>query len=213
MDEQKVAVTSVRSAGHDGVAVTIETPSGFSAQPGQFVKLSATVAGDDVSRIYTISSPTVTDTFETTVAVDDDGTLGPWLADASGGETVHVTGPFGDAYYDDEKRAVILAGGPGIGPAIAIAERVVADGGTAAIIYQDEHPFHTDRLAALEGPDATVSIVHPSENLTPLVRDVLTGDPTEQVFVYGFSEFVDAASSAIEESGNLVKEAKMENFG
>jgi 3-phenylpropionate/trans-cinnamate dioxygenase ferredoxin reductase subunit len=213
MEEQQVSIRDVRSVGPGGIAVTFETPSGFSAQPGQFVKLSASIDGEDVSRIYTISSPTVAETFETTVEVDEDGTLGPWLANATGGETLHVTGPFGDAHYEGEDRVVVLAGGPGIGPAIAIAERAVADDGTAAIVYQDERPFHRDRLDALEGPAATVTITGPQEDLLTPVGDVVTDDPAAQVFVYGFSDFVDAASTALEDCGRPVDDAKIESFG
>jgi 3-phenylpropionate/trans-cinnamate dioxygenase ferredoxin reductase subunit len=39
------------------------------------------------------------------------------------------------------------------------------------------------------------------------------GDDGEQLFVYGFADFLDAATSAIEASGVDPDDAKVENFG
>jgi ferredoxin-NADP reductase len=57
MDPTDTRVTAVRQVGPDAVALDLETPDGFEARPGQFVKLTATVAGEEESRFYTISSP------------------------------------------------------------------------------------------------------------------------------------------------------------
>jgi 3-phenylpropionate/trans-cinnamate dioxygenase ferredoxin reductase subunit len=114
--------------------------------------------------VYTISSPDVHDTFEITIEVDPEGTLTPWLADADPGTTVRVLGPFGNAYYEGESEVFVLAGGPGIGPAIAIAERVAGNGGRPTVIYRDEAPFHRDRFQELDKNGASVTILDPESH-------------------------------------------------
>jgi cytochrome-b5 reductase len=179
------------------------------------VKLTATVEGEDVSRFYTISSPDVDDTFEITVGYDPDegGPFSEYLLAIEAGDEVTLAGPFGTDYYEDEPRVVVLAGGPGIGPAVGIAERALADGGEAAVVYLDDQPLHEDRLAALSGAGADVFVLNDEAAVTDAVADVLTAADGEQVFVYGFADFLDRAEAAIEAAGGAYDAAKVENFG
>jgi cytochrome-b5 reductase len=215
MDQTPVRVAAVRDCGPDAVAIEFETPAGFDARPGQFVKLTATVEGEDVSRFYTISSPDVEDTFETTVGYDPDegGPFSEYLLAIEAGDEVTLAGPFGNDYYEDEPRVVILAGGPGIGPAVGIAERAIADGGEAAVVYLDEAPLHEDRLATLSSAGGEVFVLNEEAAVTDAVADVLTGADGEQVFVYGFADFLETAETAIEAAGGAYDAAKVENFG
>ena len=211
MDERSLTVTAVRTVGPDAVAIDVETPDGFSAQPGQFVKLTLDVDGEDESRFYTISSPDVDGGFEMTVGIDPDGAVAPHLADLEAGDTVRISGPFGSDYYEGEARAVLLAGGPGIGPAIGIAERALADGNEAAVVYQDEAPIHEDRLDALREAGALVRVLDGDADLTDAVAEA-TGEGG-QVFIYGFADFLDDATAALEVAGVDTDDAKVENFG
>lgn len=215
MEETAVRVAAVRDCGPDAVAIEFDTPDGFDARPGQFVKLTATVEGEDVSRFYTISSPDVEGTFETTVGYDPDegGAFSEYLLAIEAGDEVTLAGPFGNDYYEDEPRVVVLAGGPGIGPAVGIAERALADGGEAAVVYLDEAPLHEDRLAALSAGGADVFVLADEGGVADAVADSLTGGEGEQVFVYGFADFLDVASDAIEAAGGDPEESKTENFG
>ena len=208
-----VTVTGTEAVGPDTFAISFETPEGFEAQPGQFVKLSAEVDGESYARFYTISSPDTIDSFETTIAVDPDesGPFSEHLAALAAGDGIEMSGPFGSDYYEGESRVVVLAGGPGIGPAIGIGERVVDDGGELAIVYQDAEPAHEDRLAALDAAGASVAITDGS--IGEAVDAAVTGRDDEQVFVYGFADFVDEASAAIEAAGGDPEAAKVENFG
>jgi ferredoxin-NADP reductase len=213
MEPTDVNVAAVREVGPDAVALDLDTPAAFDASPGQFVKLAGTLDGEQESRFYTVSSPDVTDTFEVTVEVDPEGTLGPWLADRTAGDAVTMTGPFGNQYYQGEPRAVVLAGGPGVGPAVGIAERALVDGNEAAVVYVDESPIHEDRLAALAAAGADVYVLDDDEGMADAVADVLTGGAGEQVFVYGFADFLDDATAAIDAAGGDAGAAKVENFG
>jgi 3-phenylpropionate/trans-cinnamate dioxygenase ferredoxin reductase subunit len=214
MDQQPLTVTAVESVGPNSVAIHFETPADFAANPGQFVKLTLETDEGEESRFYTISSPDVEDTFEITVEIDPEGAVGPLLDDLEAGDAVRVAGPFGSSYYEGEARVVVLAGGPGVGPAIGIGERAIADGNDAAVVYRDSDPIHQDRLEALSEAGAFVRVVAGEEDLTDSVADALdsAGDGA-QVFVYGFADFLDAATSAIEAAGGEPDAAKVENFG
>lgn len=214
MDQTPLVVAAVSAAGPDAIAIAFETPDEFEARPGQFVKLTLDVDGETESRFYTISSPDVEDTFEVTVEIDPDGAVGPLLDDLEAGDEVVVSGPFGNAYYEDEPSVVVLAGGPGVGPAIGIGERALADGGQAAVVYRDDEPIHTERLDALEAAGAFVRVLDSEADLTDDVAaaiDAVGGDP--QLFVYGFADFLDVATDAIGAAGADPDTAKVENFG
>lgn len=213
MEDVATTVESVRSIGSNGVAVELAAPGPFDANPGQFVNVTADVDGETVSRVYTISSPEVSNTFEVTVEVDPEGTFTPWLADASAGTGVEISGPYGNAHYEGEDRVVIVAGGPGVGPAVAIGERVVAEGGDVTIVYRDQNPFHEDRLSHLADQGATVTFLTPDDDLSTAVDDAVDGVADAQVFVYGFDAFVSTVRDAIEAAGSNWDAAKVENFG
>ena len=215
MDATETTVAAVRDAGPDALAFDLETPPGFEAVPGQFVRLTATVDGESESRFYTVSSPNTVGTFEFTVGFDSDeaGPFSEYLRGVEAGDTVTVAGPFGDEYYEGESRVVVLAGGPGIGPAVAIAERALGEGNEAAVVYRDDAPAHEDRLAAIAAAGADVFVLNSDEPLSDAVSAALTGADGEQTFVYGFADFLADAETAIEAAGGDPEAAKAENFG
>jgi 3-phenylpropionate/trans-cinnamate dioxygenase ferredoxin reductase subunit len=210
MDGTEVAVRSVETVGADTIALTLETPEGFDARPGQFVQLGATVDGEQITRHYTLSSPDSDGTFEVTVEIDPEGSLSPYLADLEPGATVAVAGPFGNAFYEDEESVVVIAGGPGIGPAVGIGERASANGGTITIVYEDAEPAHEDRLTALAEAGETVAIT--DDMNSEEVLDLLA-DAHGQTFIYGFADFLDRATAALDAANLDAEDAKTENFG
>jgi len=211
MDQTAVTVAAVNDVGTDAIAVEFETPADFSAQPGQFVKLIATVDGEEYPRFYTISSPDVEGTFEMTIEIDPEGEVTPRLQTLAPGDELTLSGPYGDAYYEGEQRVLVLAGGPGIGPAVGIAERAIAEGGEATIVYRDDDPIHEDRLAELGSRGVGVELLTPADTLDDAVADAFTQDT--QVFVYGFADFLDDATDALEAADADPEAAKVENFG
>jgi cytochrome-b5 reductase len=213
-----VAAVSVHGVGPDTVAIEFETPSDFAAMPGQFVKLSGTVDGEAYSRFYTLSSPDVEGTFEVTVGVSaESGPFSRHLAGLEAGDELELQGPFGSNHYEGESRVVVLAGGPGVGPAVGIGERALGDGHDVAVVYLDDAPAHTTRLEELAAMGATVVMDDADADLTVHLRDVLFGDDgddaaDEQLFVYGFADFVDRATDALAAVG-YTGDTKVENFG
>lgn len=208
-----VTVTTVKDVAPDTVAIRFESPAGFRAAPGQFVRLEGTVDGEEYARFYTLSSPDVEGTFETTVGIDpnEGGPFSEALAALAPGDELDMSGPFGSAHYEGEPRVVVLAGGPGIGPAVGIGERALADGNDVAIVYRDEEPAHRDRLNALRDRGADIAVTDGS--IEGHVGDAVTGADSEQVFIYGFEGFVTEARAAIAAAGGDPSAAKVENFG
>lgn len=213
MDPTDTAVVAVRDVGPDAVALNIETPDGFDAKPGQFIKLSAIVDGEEESRFYTISSADVDGDFELTVSYDPEegGQFSDYLINIAAGDTVTVAGPFGSDFYEGEERVLVLAGGPGVGPAVGIAEAALADGHEVAVVYLDESPMHEQRLAEVSAAGGQVFLVADDAAVEEAVADVYTSD--QQLFVYGFADFLDTATAAVEAAGGTTETAKIENFG
>lgn len=208
MDGTEVEIAALSEVGPGTVAVEVKTPPGFDARPGQFLQVRGTVDGEVVTRHYTVSSPRVTDTLQFTVGVDPEGDLSPWLADRSVGETIEIDGPFGRVYYDDERRVVVLASGPGIGAALAVAERALMEGNDAALVYLTDAAVHERRLSGLAVAGAEVYLVG-----EPRFLDAVAAAGEGQIFVYGFAPFVETAEAAIAAAGGDPAEAKVENFG
>src|SRR5699024_10690330 len=129
MDATSTSVAGVRDIGSNAVALDIESPPDFDAVPGHFLKVTLAVDDERRSRFYTPASPAVGDTFEITVAVEPGGEMGPHLAALEPGDEIEIAGPLGNAHYEGESSVAVLASGPGIGPAVGLAERVLDEGG------------------------------------------------------------------------------------
>mgnify|MGYP002761672748 FL=1 len=123
-----------------------------------------------------------------------------------------MSGPFGAEYYEAEPRVVVLAGGPGVGPAVGIGERAIADDNAVHIVYRATEPVHETRLSALDAAGGTVTITD-ADGFPAAVDEAVTAAADEQVFVYGFDAFVTAATDAIAAAGGDPDAAKVENFG
>ncbi|MCU4752014.1 FAD-dependent oxidoreductase [Halobacteria archaeon AArc-curdl1] len=212
MDRTDVTVESVTEVGSSTIAIELESPAGFEALPGQFVLLRATPDDEEITRYYTLSSPTVEETFEITVGIDPEGELAPWLAELEAGDAVSIEGPYGKVAYEGDQDVVAVAGGPGVGPAVAIAEAANAAGHDAAVIYQDDEPAHVDRLEALEAAGCTTTLIDDGddESLEGAIETHLEGG---QFYVFGFEDFVTQVADAIEAAGGDADEALIENFG
>lgn len=212
MVDNSARITDVRDVGTDTVALDLEPTEALDALPGQFVLLRAEIDGTEEKSYYTISSPTVDTTFEVTASVGPDSTFSQWLAGRTPGDTVTVEGPYGNIAYDDEGNVVAIAGGPGIGPAIAIAERATRHGHDAAVIYKDDHRAHRTRLEAIADAGHVVRLFEQDEDdaLRSAIEDQLGNGTT---YVFGFSEFCDDVTAAIESAGGDSDEAHVESFG
>jgi len=218
MDEYEVVVAGVRDVGPDTVAIDVETPTGFSALPGQFVVVKAPVDGEVVDRYYTISSPDTEGTFELTVEIDPEGDVTPMLAALEAGDALAIAGPLGDVSYDDDGDVLVVAGGPGVGPAVAVAERARDRGHDVTLVYEDDAFAHEDRLDALADGGAEVVLLDEAEpdRETALV-DAIAGNADRATsggaYVYGFKEFCRTAREALADAGVDDDAVHVESFG
>jgi ferredoxin-NADP reductase len=169
--------------------------------------IRATVDGVEETGYYTISSPDTDGTMEVTVEYVPEGTLAPWLAERRPGDTIEVEGPFGDVRYTGEGSVVILAEGPGIGPAVGIAERARATDHDATVVFWGRDPPHRDRLDALETDGATVLLVESLDE----AADTLAAAGDATVYVFGFESFVRDAKTVAGAAG--VDTLRAESFG
>ncbi|MFH5801698.1 FAD-dependent oxidoreductase [Haladaptatus sp. CMAA 1911] len=199
-------ITRIEDVGEQTVAIEVETPTEFEAHPGQFVLVRATIDGEEETGYYTISSSDVEEVFEMTVAVDPDGTLGPWLGERTLGEEITVEGPFGDVRYTGDADALVFARGPGIGPAVGIGERARESGRDVTIVHGGNRPPHRKRLADLEERGATVVL---TEDLAGTVESVAAN----QTYVFGFQGFVEEVKDALVAAGVDLADVEIESFG
>lgn len=205
----ELEITRLEDVGDRTVAVEVETPADFEAYPGQFVLVRATIDGEEEETgYYTISSPHVEDTFEMTVAVEPDGTLGPWLAERTLDEAITVEGPFGDVTYEGAGDALVFARGPGVGPAVGIAERAVAAGRDATVVYGGTEPAHAERLDELE--ERGIALVLAEDVAAAVDSLEFAGVAT---YVFGFEGFVEETREALSSAGVDLDDVEIENFG
>lgn len=210
MDGVEVVIRSVTDVGPGSVAIEFETPSEFDGVPGQFVEVSARLEDEFIQRYFTLSSADVEDTFEITVGIDPDGTFSPWLANRESGDSVRISGPYGDVYYRGEDRIVVIAAGPGIGPAVGIGERAHLEDAAIAIVHPAGNTVHRERLQSLS--EAGASIYWAEGGLEDAVQEAINA-VGGTVYVYGFSPFVQDAIAAIEAAGYDPDDARVESFG
>jgi ferredoxin-NADP reductase len=208
-DMPEVSVENIEDIGTETIALTLNTPSDFEAYPGQFVLIRGEIDDKEESSYYTISSPTVNDTFEVTVAVDQsEGVLGPWLADHEVGDKITIEGPFGDIQYRGNGNVVVFAAGPGIGPAVGIAERAMDANNEAVLIYYGTDPAHSTRLETLseQGTDIVLT-----EDVDQEIDDELFASRT--VYIFGFDEFATHVRDVLTDNDIDLDKVEIENFG
>lgn len=204
----ELRITRLEDVGDRTAAIEVEAPADFEAYPGQFVLVRATIDGEEETGYYTISSPDVGERFELTVAADPDGTLGPWLVERTLGETITVEGPFGDIQYIDDGDALVFASGPGIGPAVGIAERARRLDHDVTIVYGGSQPPHEDRLTTLEEGGATVVL---SDDLETAVESLDLS--AVEIYAFGFQQFVEETKAALTRVGIDLDTVEIESFG
>lgn len=103
--------------------------------PGQYAKLQ--VPGTDQHRAYSFSAMAQADEASFLIRNVPNGLMSQFLKDvAQVGMALNLTGPFGSFYLRDIRRPVLmLAGGTGLAPFLAMLDKVLAVGGSA-------HPIH-----------------------------------------------------------------------
>jgi len=120
-----VAGVDVLSETSFGLRVTLDRPMGF--LPGQYVNVS--VPGAGVHRSYSFSSAPGATEASFLIRNLSGGVMSGYLAQATAGDRLELTGPMGAFYLRPVERPQLwLAGGTGLAPFLSMLEQLAAQG-------------------------------------------------------------------------------------
>lgn len=89
----------------------------FAFIPGQWVSFHEIIAGEPVTRAYSIASPPDGNRFDLCLNRVQDGRLSPHLFRMHAGDTIEMKGPFGNFVFREPPRdGILVATGTGIAP-------------------------------------------------------------------------------------------------
>jgi ferredoxin-NADP reductase len=216
--------------------LVLDVPEWPGHRAGQHVDLRLTAEdGYQAQRSYSIASAPEDERLALTVERLGDGEVSPYLVDdVRPGDQLEVRGPIGGYFVweaGDHDPVMLVAGGSGIVPLMAMIRHRDAAGGTApmrllaswrsldAAIYAAE----LDRRAGRDGFElaTTLTRAHPPGwngevgRVSPemLERLAWPADRQPLAFVCGPTGFVEAVAGALVELGHAPARVKTERFG
>jgi benzoate/toluate 1,2-dioxygenase reductase subunit len=151
----KVAAVDQLSPSTIRFSITLDKPDELDFLPGQYVNVK--VPGTDQTRSYSFSSAPGATQASFVVRNVPNGLMSTWLTDsAQPGDAISFAGPYGSFYLRAVQRPVLmLAGGTGIAPFLAMLDTLAAKGFThpVRLVYAvtNDHDLveldHLDRIA------------------------------------------------------------------
>jgi len=193
--------------------------------------------GYEAQRSYSIASAPGTESIELAVESLEDGEVSPYFHDvAKAGDTVEVRGPIGGHFVwrvDDGGPLLLVAGGSGIVPLMAIARHraAMAPATIALLIYSArtwEELVFRDELLSLQAHDPNFAVVIATTRGPrrrpddvdrrldqSLLRGILTkwGHAPSGVYVCGSNVFVEAVTSGLVLEDIPPERIRTERFG
>ena len=227
------------------VAVTAETESartiglvvpGWAGHlAGQHIDVKLTAEdGYSAQRSYSLSRPAEGDRVEVTVQELAGGEVSPYLVGMRPGELIELRGPIGGWFVwrptDDESRVLLVAGGSGIVPLMAmLRQRMLAGSAEFRLVYSVRTPadvYYAQELSRLARDHAwlQVTVIHtrvaaPGAGRAPgrigagdLVPDWRPGSDL-RVYVCGPAGFVESVTTALVGQGHHPTAIRTERFG
>jgi len=207
-------------------------------EAGQHVDVRLTAPdGYEAQRSYSIASAPGTESIELAVESLEDGEVSPYFHDiAKAGDTVEVRGPIGGHFVwraDDDGPLLLVAGGSGVVPLMAIARHraAMAPATIALLIYSArtwEDLVFRDELLSLQANDPSFAVViattrgprHRPDDVDrrldqSLLRGILTkwGHSPSSVYVCGSNVFVEAITSSLVLENIPPERIRTERFG
>lgn len=151
-------------------------------KPGQYLTFAFDIPGQPVAkRNYSVSAAPNGESYRISVKREAMGLASGWLHDQPVGTVLKVAAPAGDFFLDQApvRPVVLLSGGVGLTPMVAMLETLVGQGARVPVQYihgthdRDTHAMrdHTRALAA-QGADMRVTDFHQ----TPLADEVAGRD-------------------------------------
>ncbi len=218
-------------------SLTLAVPDWPGHLPGQHIDVRLTADdGYQAQRSYSIAAPTDDERVTITVERLDDGEVSPYLTDVLElGDRVELRGPIGGYFVWEPSRAgrlLLVAGGSGIVPLMAILRARIAAGSNAPVRMllswrSADDVIYADELAAITRDADGVEIVQTLTRSAPdgwtgrvgrLDREALSQaawPPAQQplTFICGPTGFVEAVASALVELGHDPQRVLTERFG
>jgi NAD(P)H-flavin reductase/ferredoxin len=190
----------------------------FAYLPGQYAHLA--VPGTEATRDYSFANPPGDPApYSFYVKVLERGAMSEYVARrARPGDAVKITGPFGQFYLRPVLRPVVMvAGGTGLAPMLAMLEHAARLGGVAhpiRLLYGVNRPDEAFAGAQLEALAKRLPLVveraavAPQEgwsgasgHVTALLRDELVNGGDCDAYLCGPPPMIDAASRWLQERG------------
>ena len=214
--------------------LTLDIAAWGGHRAGQHLDVRLTAEdGYQAERSYSIASAPG-DPLAITVERLEDGEVSPYLVDdVADGDVFEVRGPIGGYFVwdgDEPEPVLLVAGGSGVVPLMAMARHRAQVGSTAPmrLLYSSrtwDDVIYRDELARLEGGGLTVA--HTLTRAQPpgwagysrrvdaaMLAEVGPGpDAAPQVFVCGPTPFVEAVAEGLVGLGHEPHRIKTERFG
>jgi ferredoxin-NADP reductase len=218
-------------------SLVLEVPDWPGHLAGQHVDVRLTAEdGYQAQRSYSIASPPEDPRVSLTVERLHDGEVSPYLVgEVRPGDKVELRGPIGGYFVwraGEERPLLLVAGGSGIVPLMAMIRHHTAAGTTAPVrlLYSSrsiEDVIYKDELERLSAGGKRLAVAHTLTRLQPPGWDGyarrIDGEMVAEVawpkkegpavFVCGPTAFVETASSLLVESGYDAAWIKTERFG
>lgn len=202
---------------------------------GQHIDLKLTAEdGYSAQRSYSLSRPADGERIELTVQQIADGEVSPYLTGVRPGEEIELRGPIGGWFVwrpADEARILLVAGGSGIVPLMAmLRQRIVMGGAEFRLVYSVRSPadvYYAQELGHLERDCdwLRVTVVYtrasaPQTARAPgriscgdLAMPGWTPDNRLRVYVCGPTGFVESVTTKLIRQGHRPSAIRTERFG
>ncbi len=214
-------------------SIVLEPPEWPGHRAGQHVDVRLTAEdGYQAERSYSIASAPDGDRVELTVELIEDGEVSPYLTDeARPGDLMELRGPVGGYFVwdpDPGGPVLLVAGGSGVVPLMAMARQRAADGDgvPTRLLYSSrslEDVIYREELERLEGDG--FDVLHTLTRSQPdgwtgysrrvdleLLAEVAPPD-FALAFVCGPTPFVEAVATALVSLGHDPSRIRTERFG
>ncbi|WJS84263.1 NO-inducible flavohemoprotein [Paracoccus sp. TOH] len=206
-------------------------------KPGQYLTFWFEIPGHPAAkRNYSISAAPNGETYRISVKREPLGLASGWLHEQAPGTVLKVAAPAGEFFLDGRptRPVVLLSGGVGLTPMVAMLESLVAEGSEVTVHYlhgthdRDTHAMRAHvRALAAQGRDVRVTDFHQ----TPLAGEVVGRDydiagliteewllantpaATADYYICGPRPFLRAAVSALSLAGVASDRIHYEFFG